>query len=67
MTPKVKAKSFWVWTQKSEDADPKHHKAGVRVWEHYAIEAPRRWLDDGLIIDKSDYQEEGQADLFDYV
>ncbi|MFD1176883.1 hypothetical protein ACFQ3W_11305 [Paenibacillus puldeungensis] len=67
MTPKVKAKSFWVWTDKAQVADPKRHVAGQEVWPHYAKEAPKRWLDEELIVDKSDYQEEGQADIFDYI
>lgn len=62
---KVKAQSYWVWTDKAEKADPKRHKAGVRIWEHFAIEAPKQWLDDGLIVDRSEYVAEGQADLFD--
>lgn len=68
MTPEqAKAKSFWVWTDKAEKADPKRHRAGERVWEHYAQEAPQKWLDEGLIVDRSEYTAEGQADIFDFI
>ncbi|MNO29193.1 hypothetical protein D3C76_191010 [compost metagenome] len=62
---KAEAKSFWVWTEKAEQADPKRHRAGQRVWEHYTKEAPQQWLDDGLIIDNSEYVSEGQMEIFD--
>lgn len=64
---KALAKSFWVWTQKAESADPKRHRAGEMVWPHYAKEAPQKWVDEGLIVDRSEYTAEGQADLFDYI
>lgn len=69
MTPeqRVKAQTYWCWTEKAEKADPKRHRAGERVWEHYAQEAPQKWLDDGLIVDKSEYTAEGQADLFEFM
>lgn len=64
---KVKAQSYWVWTEKAEKVDPKRHRAGEMIWGHYAIEAPKQWLDDGLIVDRSEYVAEGQADIFDYI
>lgn len=62
---KAVAKTHWVWTKKAEKGNPTRSKAGERVWEHYTKEAPRKWLDDGLIIDSSEYVREGQTDLFD--
>lgn len=69
MTPEQKAKAqmFWVWSEKAEKADPKRHRAGERIWEHYALEAPKQWLDDGLIVDSSEYVAEGQTDIFDFI
>lgn len=69
MTPeqKVKAQSYWVWTEKAEKTEPKRHRAGERVWDHFAHEAPKQWLDDGLIVDRSEYTAEGQADLFEFM
>ncbi|MNP85931.1 hypothetical protein D3C76_1858830 [compost metagenome] len=62
---KATARTHWVCTVKAQEADPKRHRAGERVWEHYAKEAPRKWLDDGLIIDSSEYVREGQMEIFD--
>ncbi|MNW42926.1 hypothetical protein D3C74_201110 [compost metagenome] len=62
---KSTAKTFWVWTVKAQEADSKRHRSGGRVWEHYAKEAPQQWLDDGLIIDSSEYVREGQMEIFD--
>jgi len=64
---KAVATTHWVWTDKAEKANPQRSKAGQRVWEHYAKEAPGGWLTDGLIIDNSEYIADGQADLFDYI
>lgn len=64
MTP-VSAKTYWVWTQKAEKENPQRSRAGQMIWPHYAHEAPREWLDKGLIVDKSEYEEEGQVELFD--
>lgn len=64
---KVVAKTYWVWTDKAQAADPKRHVAGQEVWPHYAIEAPKQWLDDGLIVDSSEYVAEGQTDIFDFI
>lgn len=62
---KVQAQSYWVWTEKAEKENPQRSKAGQMIWPHYAKEAPKEWLDKGLIVDKSDYAEEGQVELFD--
>lgn len=59
------AKTHWVWTQKAEKENPQRSRAGEMIWPHYAKEAPLEWLQDGLIIDKSEYAEEGQVELFD--
>jgi len=64
---RVKAKTFFCWTEKAEKADPKRHRAGEMVWPHYAQEAPQKWLDEGLIVDRSEYAAEGQADLFEFM
>lgn len=64
---KATARTHWVWTEKAEEADPKRHRAGERVWEHYAKEAPQKWLDDGLIVDSSEYVREGQMEIFDII
>lgn len=61
----VSAKTHWVWTQKAEKENPQRSRAGEMIWPHYSKEAPTEWLQDGLIIDKSDYLEEGQVELFD--
>lgn len=63
----VKAKTYWVWTEKAEKSNlaPYHTKAGERVWEAKSIEAPAKWLEDGLIQDASEVEKDGQVDLFD--
>lgn len=62
---KVQAQSHWVWTEKAEKENPQRSKAGQMIWPHYSKEAPKEWLDKGLIVDKTDYAEEGQVELFD--
>ncbi|MNB81435.1 hypothetical protein D3C75_282170 [compost metagenome] len=62
---KSTAQTYWVWTDKAETTDPKRHRAGEMVWSHYAKEAPQKWLDDGLIVDSSEYVREGQMEIFD--
>ncbi|WP_051289630.1 hypothetical protein [Paenibacillus massiliensis] len=63
----VKAKTHWVWTAKAERENPQRSVEGREVWSHYLQNAPKRWLDDGLIQDASEYEGKGQADLFDYL
>lgn len=62
---KALAKSYWVWTQKAEKENPQRSRAGEMVWPHYAKEAPQKWIDEGLIVDRSEYSTEGQIDLMD--
>lgn len=64
---KVTAQTHWVWTDKAQKLEPKRHKAGEMVWPHDAKEAPKRWLDDGLICDSTKYVKVGQATIFDYI
>ncbi|WP_110931060.1 hypothetical protein [Paenibacillus bouchesdurhonensis] len=62
---KISAKSYWVWTEKAEKENPQRSRAGEMIWPHYAKEAPKEWLEQGLIVDKSEYAAEGQVELFD--
>lgn len=64
---KVKAQTYWVWTKKAQELEPKRHRAGERVWRHDQINAPMKWLEDGLIIDESEFVKEGQVDIFEYI
>lgn len=64
---KVKAKTHWTWTEKAEAENPQRSKAGDTIWPHYMYEAPADWLDKGLIIDSSEFQHSGQADIFEYL
>ncbi|WMT42833.1 hypothetical protein RE628_11400 [Paenibacillus sp. D2_2] len=57
----------WVWTQKAQEIEPKRHKAGEMVWPQYAKKAPKQWLEDGLIVDKTEYVKEGQTEIFDFM
>ncbi|OMF54694.1 hypothetical protein BK138_16180 [Paenibacillus rhizosphaerae] len=61
----VKAQTHFVWTEKAEKENPQRSKAGVPIWPHYMYEAPVKWLEDGIIIDSSEFQRSGQLDLFD--
>ncbi|MFE9279366.1 hypothetical protein ACQKLN_29840 [Paenibacillus glucanolyticus] len=63
----VTAQTFWVWTAKAQEVNPKRSRAGEMVWPHYEKEAPARWLEDGLICDSTEVVKEGQTDLFDYI
>lgn len=63
----VKARTKWVWTEKAEAKNPNHSRAGDPIWPHYQQEAPKEWLDDGLIQDQEDVIKEGQATIFDYI
>lgn len=66
-TEKVKAKTFWVWTHKAEEENPKRSKAGSPIWYQHQINAPKYMLDDGLICDSTDFVKEGQTDIFDFM
>jgi hypothetical protein len=64
---KVTAKTKWVWTELAEQKNPNHSRAGDPIWHHYQTEAPKQWLDDGLIIDAENFVKEGQTTIFDYM
>lgn len=63
----VKAQTYWVWSEKAAKKNPHYSKAGEPVWPHYLYEAPEKWLEDGIIIDSSEFKKTGQADLFEYL
>lgn len=67
MNDTVTAQSHWVWSEKAEEANPKRSRAGEMVWPQYSKEAPKKWLEDGLIIDSSEYVKEGQMEIFDFL
>lgn len=67
MSETVKATTHWVFTAKAERLNPNRSVEGQEVWTHYRTEAPKRWLDEGLIQDASEYEGKGQADLFEYL
>ncbi|WP_145333329.1 hypothetical protein [Paenibacillus xylanexedens] len=63
---KVKAKTKWVWTELAQRKNPNHSRAGDPIWPHFQTEAPKQWLDDGLIQDETEVVKEGQMSIFDY-
>lgn len=67
MIETVTANGYWVWTKNAEKKNPDWSKAGEEIWYHYRKRAPKEWLDDGLIIDSTEYIREGQASIFDYL
>lgn len=62
---RVTANTFFCWTDKAEKENPQRSKAGDPIWPHYKHSAPAKWLEDGLIIDASEFKREGQVDLFE--
>lgn len=64
---KVTAKTKWVWTKLAEERNPNRSRAGVPIWHHYQEDAPKDWLDKGLIIDEEDFEKEGQTTIFDFM
>jgi hypothetical protein len=64
---KVTAKTIWVWTEHAEKLNPNRSRAGVPIWHHYQEEAPKDWLEKGLIIDSEDFIKEGQTTIFDFM
>lgn len=69
MTPnKVKAQTYWVWTNKAQEENPQRSRTGDPIWPHYLYEAPEDWLERGLICDSTakEVMKEGQVDMFDY-
>lgn len=67
MNETVKAQSYWVWTDKAEKLNPARSRAGEPIWYHMMEEAPKEWLEDGLIVDSTEFIKEGQTDLFDFI
>lgn len=63
---KVTAKTTWVWTDLAEQKNPNHSRSGDPIWPHFQKDAPKEWLDHGLIMDASDIVREGQMSIFDY-
>ncbi|WP_179014363.1 hypothetical protein [Paenibacillus sp. 79R4] len=63
----VTAQSHWVWSQKAQEIEPKRHRVGEMIWPQWSKEAPKKWLEDGLIVDKSEYVKEGQTEIFDFM
>ena len=64
---KVTAQTYWVWTDVAAAKNPSRSVSGVPVWPHYQKDAPKEWLNQGLIIDASEYVEEGQTTIFDFM
>lgn len=64
----VRAQTYWVWTQKAANKNPRYSKVGEPVWPHYLQAAPAEWLELGLIADSTakEVMKEGQVDLFDF-
>lgn len=58
---KVDAKTYWVWTDKAEAADP-NRVAGSPLPPVYKGQAPIELIERGYIIDNSEYT--GQVDLY---
>lgn len=65
MNETVKAQSYWVWTKEAERRNPARTRAGERIWGQRDINAPKWMLDDGLIVDSTEFIKEGQIDLLD--
>lgn len=65
--PTIAAKTEWVWTEEAERRNPDRQRAGEPVWSHWQPRAPKYAVEDGLVIDKSDFRKEGQADLFEFL
>ncbi|MFD1990078.1 hypothetical protein ACFSGI_08915 [Paenibacillus nicotianae] len=63
---KVKAKTYWVWTELAERKNPAYSRTGYPVWDTYLYEAPTFMLTDGLIADASEVDgNEGQVTMLD--
>ncbi|GAB6990873.1 hypothetical protein [Paenibacillus pini] len=63
----VKAKTYWVWTDKAEAKNPARTRSGEQVWIQHLYEAPQWLLDEGLIQDAEEVDKEGQMSIFDYI
>ncbi|OMF17223.1 hypothetical protein BK131_04460 [Paenibacillus amylolyticus] len=64
---KVKAKTHWVWTYRAAEKNPSRSTPGVPIWPHYLEDAPKSWVDEGLIMDSEDFIKEGQTTIFDFM
>ncbi|BFH15559.1 hypothetical protein J6TS7_64760 [Paenibacillus dendritiformis] len=73
---KVKARSYWVWTELAEQTWDGRYKSGERRKAGQPIkgeaeesqEVDPAWLLRGYVIDAADYiPADGQLDLFDYM
>ncbi|KAF6576561.1 hypothetical protein JDW19_02475 [Paenibacillus polymyxa] len=64
---KVTAATHWVWTAKAEKTNPSRSVEGQPIWPHYQQQAPRKWLEDGLIQDSTDFAGRGQMDLYELI
>lgn len=64
---KVRAQSYWVWTDKAQGENPQRSRAGDPIWPHYLYEAPEDWIKRGLICDSTEFVKEGQTDIFDFI
>ncbi|MDP1513084.1 hypothetical protein Q8I65_23270 [Paenibacillus ottowii] len=64
---KVTATTHWVWTAKAEKTNPSRSVEGQPIWPHYQQQAPRKWLEDGLIQDSAEFTGKGQMDLYELI
>lgn len=64
---KVTAQTYWVWTAKAEKNNSSRSIEGEPIWPHYQQQAPRKWLEDGLIQDSTDFASKGQMDLYELI
>ncbi|RGL39139.1 hypothetical protein DXC69_03885 [Paenibacillus polymyxa] len=64
---KVTAITHWVWTAKAEKVNASRSIEGEPIWPHYQQQAPKRWLEDGLIQDSTDFAGKGQMDLYELI
>ncbi|MCF2717857.1 hypothetical protein LWE69_11770 [Paenibacillus sp. UKAQ_18] len=64
---KVTAPTQWVWTARAEKINPNRSIEGKPIWPHYQQQAPRKWLEDGLIQDSTDFAGKGQMDLYELI
>lgn len=63
----VTAQTEWVWTEVAEQNNPHWQRAGEPVWSQWKTQVPKGIYDRGLVMDKSEFVKEGQADLFEFL
>ncbi|MCZ1269052.1 MULTISPECIES: hypothetical protein [Paenibacillus] len=61
------ANSYWVWTKKAQERNPKRSRAGERIWDSYQYKAPECWLTEGLILDALNNSQDRQLELNDFM